>query len=146
MSKTIPPLGAITHATIHCSGSPAGRGDRAADVRDWDMQRFGQPSYHYVVDEEGTVTRLLTDAQLGAHVALHNHGNIGICYIGGIRKGGNPANPKDCIDTRTGAQKVALRGIVAKLKLAHPGIIVQGHRDWPHVAKVCPCFDVATQL
>lgn len=133
------PLGNVRFITVHCSGSPAGRGDTASDVRSWDMERFKQPAYHYVIDESGKVSQHLTLSEKGAHVGGHNTGNVGICYIGGLR-GKIPA------DTRTPAQRLALRKLIDALKLDYPGVIVRGHRDWPGVAKACPCFDVASQL
>jgi hypothetical protein len=77
----------------------------------------------------------------GAHVCGANSGNVGVCYVGGM----DAAN-KAPRDTRTPAQKAALRAIVARYRAAHPGLIVRGHRDWPGVKKACPSFDVATQL
>jgi N-acetylmuramoyl-L-alanine amidase len=134
------PLGPIHFLTIHCSGSPPHRGDTAKDVCAWDMERFKQPSYHWVVDEAGTKTRCLKDSEKGAHVALRNTGNIGVCYIGGVDSKFHPA------DTRTPAQKKALQEIVAMYRTEHPGLIVRGHKDWPGVHKACPSFDVATEL
>jgi hypothetical protein len=131
---------------VHCSGSPAQRGDTAAIVCAWDIEKYRQHSYHWIVDENGKKTRCLPDNIKGAHVALKNTGNIGICYIGGVRKGGDPRNPKDCKDTRTPAQRKALQEIVAMYKKDHPTLIVRGHRDWPGVHKLCPCFDVASEL
>jgi hypothetical protein len=28
------------------------------------------------------------------------------------------------------------------MKLKYPGVVVQGHNNFPNVAKDCPCFDV----
>lgn len=133
-------LGPIRYLTIHCSGSPAGRNNTAADVCAWDRERFGQPSYHWVIDEQGRATRSLPDTRLGAHVGGHNTGNIGVCYIGGTDAALKP------LDTRTAAQRDALRRIVAMYKHDFVAITVRGHRDWPNVKKACPCFDVATEL
>lgn len=133
------PLGPIKYLTVHCSGSPARRGDTAADVCRWDVQRFKQNSYHWVVEENGKKVRCLADNIKGAHVALHNSGNIGVCYIGGL-------SGTKAADTRTPEQRKALREIIAMYKAEHPGLIVRGHRDWPQVRKDCPCFDVKTEL
>lgn len=131
---------AIKYLTIHCAATPRGRDVKAATISQWDIQKFGQVSYHHVVELDGNKVRTLRDDQKGAHVAKNNTGNIGVCYVGGVEKDGKPA------DTRTDAQKTAIRELVAYYKLKYPNIIVRGHRDWPGVAKACPSFDVRTAL
>ncbi|WP_226018407.1 N-acetylmuramoyl-L-alanine amidase [Novosphingobium sp. FKTRR1] len=133
----------ITHLTIHCAATPEGRDNSAAEVTRWDIQRFGQASYHWVVELDGDAIRTLRDDQKGAHVAGHNTGNIGICYVGGTSTLNTGAKPKD---TRTPKQRETLRRLVAEYRAKYPGIIVLGHRDWPGVSKACPIFDVKTAL
>lgn len=134
-------LGRVKYLTIHCAATPEGRDVKAATISSWDQARFGQTSYHWVVELDGSKHRTLPDEQLGAHVGGHNTGNIGVCYVGGMDK--DNKIPKD---TRTAAQKVSLREIVADYKAKTPGLIVRGHRDWPGVRKACPSFDVASSL
>ena len=59
--------------------------------------------------------------------------------IGGKDEQGNHA------DTRTAEQREILRLLVKQLKERFPGVTVHGHREFNR-QKVCPCFDVATQL
>ena len=132
---------AIKYLTIHCAATPEGRDVKAATISAWDIAKFGQVSYHHVVELDGTAVRTLRDDQRGAHTGGANTGNIGVCYVGGVDK--QNKHPKD---TRTEAQKATLRQIVADYRARFPNIIVRGHRDWPKVAKACPSFDVATQL
>lgn len=129
-------LGPITHLTIHCAATPEGRAVTAEQISAWDKAKFGQVSYHHVVTLDGVAHRTLDDKYLGAHVHLHNHGNIGVCYIGGVDKHGNPK------DTRTEAQKLTLHTIVNDYRRRFPGLVVLGHRDWPEVKKACPSFNV----
>lgn len=133
-------LGAVKYLTIHCAATPEGRDVKATTVSDWDRAKFGQISYHWVVELNGNTVRTLPDDTKGAHVGKANTGNIGICYIGGCDKNMNAK------DTRTVAQKAALRELVADYRKRYPGIIVRGHRDWPGVKKACPSFDVAKDL
>lgn len=133
----------IKYLTIHCTATPEGRDNTAAEVTKWDIERFGQPSYHVVVELDGDAVRTLRDDQRGAHVAKNNTGNIGISYVGGTETLNEGGDPKD---TRTAAQKATLRRLVAEYRAKYPGIVVRGHRDWPGVKKACPSFDVATQL
>lgn len=130
----------ITYLTIHCAATPRGRDVKAATISQWDIGKFGQISYHHIVELDGTRVRTLRDDQRGAHVGGANTGNIGICYVGGVEKDNRPA------DTRTDAQKAALLTLLRTYRGRYPGIIIRGHRDWPGVAKACPSFDVATWL
>ena len=132
---------AIRFLTIHCAATPEGRDVKAATISGWDEAKFGQTSYHHVIELDGTDVRTLRDDQRGAHVGGANTGNIGICYVGGMDA--HMAAPKD---TRTAAQKATLLRLVRAYQAAHPGIIVRGHRDWPGVKKACPSFDVAKWL
>lgn len=131
----------IRFLTIHCAATPEGRDVTAASIEAWDQQKFGQKSYHWIVLLDGTKHRSLPDDRRGAHVGGHNTGNIGICYVGGM-----DARMKAPKDTRTPAQKQALRELVADYRAKYPGIDVRGHRDWPGVAKACPSFDCASEL
>lgn len=133
----------IDYLTIHCAATPEGRANTADEVKAWDIARFGQPSYHHVITLDGKAVRHLRDNQKGAHTAKQNTGNIGICYVGGTESLNAGGKPKD---TRTMAQKAALRALVVAYRAKYPKIIVRGHRDWPGVNKACPSFDVAAWL
>lgn len=131
----------IRFLTIHCAATPEGRDVKSSTISDWDIAKFGQVSYHHVIELDGTVVRTLRDNQRGAHTGGANTGNIGVCYVGGM-----DSRNKAPKDTRTEAQKVALRALVAEYRARFPNIVVRGHRDWPGVAKACPSFDVKTGL
>ncbi len=152
----------IKYLTIHCAATPEGRDVKASSINAWDRSKFGQISYHFVVELDGTIKRGLRDDQIGAHVGGKNTGNIGICYVGGLAKDG-----KTIKDTRTDAQRKSLRALVATYKERYPILKelapdglprVRGHRDWSpdknkdgkitpnEWMKGCPCFDVATEL
>ncbi len=130
----------ITHLTIHCAATPEGRDVKADTVKEWDIAKFGQASYHHVIEIDGEHVTHLADDQRGAHVGGHNTGNIGICYVGGTDA---KMKPKD---TRTREQKVKLRTLVRTYQERYPGIFVLGHNEWPGVKKACPSFDVSKWL
>lgn len=132
------PLGQIKFLTIHCAATPDGRDVKAETISQWDQAKFGQTSYHWVIELDGTAKRTLLDTQKGAHTGGKNTGNIGVCYVGGVDKANKV--PKD---TRTPAQRKATAEIVRSYQARFPELIVRGHRDWPGVAKACPSFDVA---
>lgn len=130
----------IKYLTIHCAATPEGRDVKADTISAWDVERFGQVSYHWVIELDGNMKRTLPDDRRGAHVGKNNTGNIGICYVGGVDKANKPK------DTRTPEQKRALRDLIKIYQHQYPGIIIRGHRDWPNVAKACPSFDVGAWI
>lgn len=142
-------LGPIKYLTIHCAATPEGRDVKAATISKWDKAKFGQTSYHHVVEIDGNSVRTLADATKGAHTGGANTGNIGICYVGGLSKDSKAAK-----DTRTPEQKKALKHLIESYRTAYPNIIVRGHRDWSpdkdrdgvvepnEWLKQCPSFDV----
>lgn len=128
----------ITHIVIHCSATPKGRYHDAADIDHWHRARgWARIGYHFVIRLDGTLEVGRPLGEPGAHVAGHNQTTIGICYIGGMNADGTAAE-----DTRTDAQKAAMRTLVLALKSAFPMAEVCGHRDFPGVKKDCPSFDV----
>jgi N-acetylmuramoyl-L-alanine amidase len=130
----------VKFLTIHCAATPEGRDVKAATIDQWDVAKFGQVSYHHIVELDGATVRGLRDDQRGAHVAKNNTNNVGICYVGGCDK---KMSPKD---TRTPAQKQALKRLVRDYQAKYPGLIVRGHNEWPGVAKACPSFSVSAWL
>lgn len=134
----------ITDITIHCAATPRGKPFTAAQISAMDKARAdlgNQIAYHYVYELDGKETQTLRHDQRGAHVAGHNTGNLGICYVGGVLEDG-----KTPADTRTDAQKAAMAARLVKLRAQYPGARIRAHRDWPNVAKACPSFDVTAEL
>lgn len=129
---------------IHCSASPEGRDDSAADIRRWHLARgFSDIGYHYVVRVDGSVESGRAESLVGAHCVegAMNRCSVGICYIGGMDRGmRHPA------DTRTAAQKRSILGLVRKLqkKYGIPDSRVFGHCEF--APKACPSFDVRGML
>lgn len=127
---------------IHCSATPEGRDNTAADIRAWHKARgFEDIGYHYVIKLDGTVEAGRRDYLVGAHCREHgmNRRSVGICYVGGMS-----ADMKYPKDTRTEEQKKSMKTLVDKLrnKYSIPADRVFGHRDF--APKACPSFDVHT--
>lgn len=126
----------INEIIIHCSATPEGRNVTITDIEAWHKQRgFSEIGYHYVIYLDGSVHIGREESKVGAHCLGHNANSIGVCYIGGVAKDGKTAK-----DTRTDAQKVAMRNLVANLKRKYPSASVHGHNEF--AAKACPSFDV----
>lgn len=126
----------ITKIILHCSATPEGRDVTAAQIDQWHRQRgFKMIGYHYVVRLDGTVEPGRSETVVGAHCSGQNSHSIGVCYIGGCDKNMKPK------DTRTAAQRKALREIVADLRRRYPRATVHGHYEF--AAKACPSFAVS---
>lgn len=129
----------IDKIIIHCSATPAGQYVDAMNIDRWHRERgFKYIGYHYVVLLDGHVEKGRRDCEPGAHCKGQNAHSIGVCYIGGLDENMQPA------DTRTKAQRVALRELVERLQRLYPGATVHGHREFAR--KACPCFDVDDDL
>lgn len=127
----------IKYLVVHCSATPEGRNHTAKDIDAWHRQRgFDGIGYNYVIRLDGTIEEGRDVNKIPSHVKGYNKESIGICYIGGIDK--NTLQPKD---TRTSAQKEALKKLLVELKKLYPQAEILGHRDFPNVAKACPCFN-----
>ena len=131
----------IKEIIVHCSATPEGRDFTVADIDRWHRARgFRGIGYHWVVYRDGTVHAGRPEGTPGAHCTGHNSISIGITYVGGTDANGKPK------DTRTPAQKVALRNLVEKLCREY-GISKQhvyGHYEFAN--KACPCFDVKKEF
>lgn len=104
-----------------------------------EVKKWKSPGYHYIISANGGVKQLADENQATNGVLGHNHECIHISYIGGVDKGGKPA------DTRTPEQLEAMKRLVMKLRAKYPTAKIQGHRDFG-VKKACPSFDVADWL
>lgn len=129
----------ITLIIVHCSANRAGSALRMADIDSYHRSLgWIGCGYHYVIPTDGTIEPGRPDEMAGAHCKNHNRHSIGVCYIGGLSKDGKPA------DTRTDAQRIALRTLLEQLRRRYPDALIVGHRDLDP-QKACPCFDVANE-
>lgn len=93
------------------------------------------PGYHFIIERNGKVVENWPIAKPTNGVKGHNQNSIHISYIGGIDAKGKPK------DNRTKEQRKAMAELVNKLAKQFSDAEVLGHRDFPNVAKACPCFD-----
>ena len=116
---------------IHAGHRPA-----ETQIDTWHRQRGWKLGigYHYVVRRDGQIEAGRPEYVIGAHCQYHNAHSIGVCYEGGLDIRGQPA------DTRTEAQKAAMRRLLEDLHRRYPKALIVGHHDLnPH--KACPCID-----
>jgi len=142
MSELIPEN--VKYIVVHCSDSPNnpndGRLDAAADIHRWHLERgWSGIGYHRVVHLDGRREAGRPIDRIGAHVAGHNTGTVGVVYVGG-----RSADMKRTTDTRTLAQEKALTTEIIDLCERFEIGRISGHRDYDS-GKACPCFDARAE-
>lgn len=132
------------YITIHCSATPPSMSHiGVAALREMHLDRgFSDIGYHFVIARDGhwLVGRPIT--KQGAGVKGYNKDNVHICLVGGIDSDGESEF------NYTDEQMSTLRYRITDLSSTY-GIKqenIKGHRDWPKVAKDCPCFNVQAKL
>lgn len=126
----------IDEIVVHCTASKPNVDLNVDDVRKMHKkQGWSDIGYHYLIRLDGRIETGRDVDIIGAHVEGHNAYTIGVCYVGGLDKNGNP------YDTRTENQKASLLSLLIDLKKLYPKAVIKGHRDFPKVSKACPCFN-----
>jgi N-acetylmuramoyl-L-alanine amidase len=131
----------IKYIVVHCTATPTNTTLESIKQYWKEVRKWGDtPGYHYFIKRDGTIVQLLDEKKNSFGVFHHNPECISIAYLGGIDKDGKP------IDNRSDSQKHAMFDKIVELTERYPGAEVLGHRDFPGVAKACPCFDVKEWL
>jgi len=132
---------------IHCTATRADWMEDAPlaakvqEITRWHKQRgWNAIGYHWVIDRDGAVIKGRPETTIGAHVANHNTGSIGICLIGGF--GSSEVDPFE--KNFTAKQDHALRTLINDIKTRTTIKRVRGHNEV--AAKACPGFNVARWL
>nr|WP_315329594.1 N-acetylmuramoyl-L-alanine amidase [Segatella oulorum] len=144
----------IQYLVIHCTATPEGREVSAAEIRCWHTvpvnqggRGWKQVGYTDMVHLDGRVERLVDnneDAQVDPWEVTngakgYNSISRHIVYVGGCDKAGKPK------DTRTEAQREALKRYVEDFHARFPQVKIVGHHEL-NPGKACPSFDVPTWL
>ena len=122
---------------IHVSATRPSDNTTAADIDAMHKARGWKGiGYNYFIQRDGTVEEGREPDEQGAHVSGYNEIALGICMAGGVKEDGiTPEN------NMTESQWASLDYLVGRRLRAYTSAVVQGHRDFPQVAKECPCFD-----
>lgn len=137
----------IKRIIIHCTATRADRPFTPSALERSHRERgFTQCGYHYYITTDGVTHDMRPIETPGAHAKGYNLASIGIAYEGGLDSHGRPA------DTRTQAQRCALRSLLVRLRSQFPQAQIMGHRDLSpdldkdgiieprEYIKQCPCF------
>ena len=132
----------ISLIVVHCTANRAGSTLKMADINRYHRSLGWRGcGYHYVIPIDGTIEQGRREAQVGAHCKKHNAHSIGVAYVGGLA-----ADGKTPQDTRTAAQKRALKWLLRNLRSRYPNALVVGHCDLDPRKPCCPGFDVHKEL
>lgn len=138
----------VKEVIIHCSATPLSwmkdsrTSQKVAEIALWHTRDNGWKAigYHWLIDRDGTVAKGRAETVVGAHVAGHNSGTIGICLIGG----GGSKETDLFAHNYTSAQREALLKLIGQIKGRTPIQKITGHNQY--AAKACPGFNVPRWL
>lgn len=130
----------IKYIVVHCTATPTTATIEA--IQNYWRTHLGWKNngYHYIIQRDGTVVQLTDEAQIANGVAGYNTASIHLSYIGGVNEKGIAK------DNRTPTQQEAMFNLIMELSHKYPNAEIKGHRDFPHVKKACPSFDVKQWL
>ena len=144
----------LKYLVIHCTATPEGREVTAADIRRWHTSPLSQGGrgwrqvgYTDIIHLDGKVERLVDnneDANVDTWEVTngakgYNSVSRHIVYSGGMTRDMTKAK-----DTRTQAQRDAMRDYVIGFHRRFPGVRIVGHNEL--AAKECPSFNVQKWL
>ena len=127
----------VQFLVVHCSATKPDMDIGVDEITEWHVARgWSTIGYHFVIRRDGKIELGRDLTTMGAHVRGYNENSVGICMVGGLDENGKPAN------NFTPFQFSSLRVLLETLFRMCPEAKARGHRDFPGVAKDCPCFDV----
>jgi N-acetylmuramoyl-L-alanine amidase. len=143
----------VKFLVIHCTATPEEREVSSAEIRRWHTspppagRGWQQVGYTDMVHLDGRIERLVDnneDAQVDSWeltngAAGYNGVSRHVVYVGGCNKAMQPK------DTRTAAQREALKHYVQDFHRRFPQVRIVGHHDLNR-GKACPSFDVSAWL
>lgn len=148
----------LKYLVIHCTATPAGREVTGDDIRRWHTspvsqggRGWKQVGYTDLFHLDGSVERLVKNNEdmsvdpweVTNGAAGYNSVSRHIVYAGGVDA--NDVNDVNkAVDTRTPAQKEAMKRYVLDFHRRFPGMRIVGHNQL--AAKACPSFDVPEWL
>lgn len=134
----LPSRGQLDHLVLHHTAFPSsGIGGRTLtaearhmrQIQRWHLDRgWATIGYHFVVSPSGRIFAGRPVDRLGAHVAGHNAGTVGVCLMGDFER-----------ERPTAAALTALEHVRARLVPGGASVALLGHRDHRgHETSACP--------
>lgn len=133
----------VTEIFIHCTATPSDwrqndtSKQRLEAIRQMHIKERGWSDigYHWLIDRDGTVMPGRKETVIGAHVAGHNTGTIGISLFGGLTSQTHDAFLKNF----TSRQGLALFDLVDDIRARTNIKMIRGHNQVDS-GKACPGF------
>ena len=130
----------IKYIVIHCTATSQ-KTTVASIINYWrNTLKWKSAGYHFIYQSDGSEIQLQDINKIANGVANYNSESIHLSYIGGIDSKGKS------IDNRTDSQKESMLYRILQLKKQFPSAKILGHRDFPKVAKDCPCFNAIEEF
>ncbi len=144
----------LKYLVIHCTATREGREVTSGEIRRWHTspvskggRGWKQVGYTDMIHLDGQVERLVRNNEdawvdpweVTNGASGYNGVSRHVVYVGGLAVDGQ--TPKD---TRTAAQKAALKAYVLDFHRRFPGVKIVGHNELSK--KACPSFDVQKWL
>lgn len=144
----------LQYLVIHCTATREGREVKSSEIRHWHTdpvskggRGWKQVGYTDMIHLDGSVERMVNNNEdmsvdaweITNGAAGYNAVSRHVVYVGGLAIDGQ--TPKD---TRTAAQKSALKAYVQDFHKRFPRVRIIGHNEV--AAKACPSFNVQRWL
>lgn len=137
----------VTEIFIHCTATPSVWGtspkQRLEAIRQMHIKERGwrDIGYHWLIDRDGTVMQGRKETEVGAHVAGHNSGTIGISLFGGLTSKAHDLFSKNYTREQEEALRLLIEQIMGRTTIKR----VRGHNEVDS-GKACPGFWVPDWL
>lgn len=137
----------VTEIFIHCTATPSVWGTSSAQrleaIRQMHIKERGwrDIGYHWLIDRDGTVMQGRKETEVGAHVAGHNSGTIGISLFGGLTSKTHDLFSKNYTREQEEALRLLIEQIMGRTNIKR----VRGHNEVDS-GKACPGFWVPDWL
>jgi N-acetylmuramoyl-L-alanine amidase len=131
----------VKYLVVHCADTTVNMDIGAKEINEWHKARgWDGIGYHYVIRRNGKIENGRALTVRGAHVEGYNGQSIGVCLVGGAKKGaGGKLTPESNF---TPEQWATLKDLLLGLTKKFPGAVPVGHNDLTD-KKACPSFKVA---
>ena len=126
----------IKRVILHCTATKEGQDISLETIRGWHVveRNFSDIGYHYVILLNGDIALGRNVFTQGAHTKGANKSSIGIAYVGGLDKDGEPK------DTMSLYQDISFMRLFEALSVTFGKLDLHGHNEFSN--KACPSFDV----
>ena len=143
----------LKYLVIHCTYTEPDYHVTKEQVIDWHTapkpigRGWSRVGYTDLIQQDGTIVNLhpfdsdniVDNWEITNGVKGWNSYSRHIVYAGGKLQG-------RAVDTRTPQQVTSIKIYIEWMVRRYPDIEILGHRDFPNVAKDCPCFSVRDLL